>query len=77
MGESIVIGGMKVTARDLIAGGKATSWPDIFSTDVHGLSVRWQYANSKGPCTKTNADRVLIPFAHGKIPKGTELLIRG
>ena len=76
MGDSIVIGSLKITARDLIAGGKATSWPDVFSTDVQGLSVRWQFANAKGPCVKTQADRVMIPFAHGKIPKGTELLIK-
>lgn len=75
MPESIDIAGFRVTARDLIARGVPTSWPDIYSTDVNGVRIRWQYANDDGACRRDAANRILIPFAHGKLPKGTQLPI--
>ena len=76
MVEHIVIGGARITAHELVAGGKPTSWPDIQSTEVGGVAIRWQFATATGPCARPVADRVLIPFAHGRIPKGTELALR-
>ena len=71
--DSISVNGAQVTARTLVRGGYPSSWPDVQATDVNGALIRWQYATAKGPCSKLEADRLLIPFAHGRIPKGTEL----
>lgn len=74
--DSLEIAGAKVTARDLVARGVPTSWPDIHSTNVNGVAIRWQFANERGPCLRSEADRLLFPFAQGMLPKGTTLRIR-
>lgn len=76
MQETIEFGGEILSADDLVARGSPTSWPDVFSTDVDGLQLRWQFANEKGPCRKLGADRLLIPFAHGTISKGAQLRLK-
>ena len=73
MFDTIDIAGMKTSAADLMKYGKASSWPDILTTEINGVLIRWQYANASGPCRKDVADRILLPFAHGMIPKGTAL----
>lgn len=65
-----------MSARELIARGRPTSWPDILASDVDGVMIRWQYANEDGPCRRDDADRILLPFAHGRVPKGTQLPIK-
>ena len=76
MQETIEFGGKILSADDLVARGSPTSWPDVFSTDVGELHLRWQFANEKGPCRKLSADRLLIPFAHGAIPNGAQLRLK-
>lgn len=74
--DSLDIAGAKVTARDLVGRGAPTSWPDIYSTNVNGVPIRWQFANERGGCPQRDADRLLFPFAQGMLPKGTTLRIR-
>ena len=75
MVQKLEIAGTRVTARDLISRAVPTSWPDIFSSDINGVLIRWQYANDRGPCRRDDADRLLIPFAQGLLRKGTQLPI--
>jgi hypothetical protein len=75
MVEEIEFQGVRVTANFLVERKAVTSWPDIYSTNVGGASLRWQYANESGPCAKSAADRIVIPFVHGGIRKGTELAL--
>lgn len=76
MDDVLEFDGVVISGDDLVSRKRPTSWPDIFSTEVNGTPVRWQYADVNGPCSATQADRILFPFAHGRIEKGKELRLR-
>jgi len=76
MEDALEFDGVVISGNDLVSRKRPTSWPDIFSTDVNGTPVRWQFADADGPCSSTKADRILFPFAQGRIAKGKEVGLR-
>lgn len=74
--EQIEFEGLRVDANSLMRNRIRTSWPDIYSTDINGSALRWQFANASGPCAERDADRLLIPFAQGRLAIGTALRLR-